>query len=119
MSYLVVFVLDDPDRCQDVLDAWEGAGVKGITILESTGIGRVRQAGIRDDLPLMPSLSELFKNAETHNRTLFSVVDDLDSAHTLVGAAQNIVGDLEQPDSGLLFIAPLVEVYGLNKENRR
>jgi len=119
MSYLVVLVLHDLDHCQDILDAWEGAGVKGITILESTGIGRVRQAGIRDDLPLMPSLSELFKNAETHNRTLFSVVDDLDSAHTLVGAAQNIVGDLEQPNSGLLFIAPLIEVYGLKKENRR
>ena len=119
MSYLVVFVLDSPDLCQDILDAWENTGAKGITILESTGIGRVRQAGIRDDLPLMPSLSELFKNAETHNRTLFSVVDDLDSAHTLVGAAQNIVGDLEQPNTGLLFIAPLVEVYGLKKENRR
>ena len=63
MSYLVVFVLDDPDRCQDVLDAWEGAGVKGITILESTGIGRVRQAGIRDDIPLMPSLIITFMKA--------------------------------------------------------
>ncbi len=119
MSYLVVFVLDNPDRCQDVLDAWEEAGAKGITILESTGIGRVRQAGIRDDMPLMPSLSDLFKSTETHNRTLFSVVDDLDTAHALVEAAQNTVGDLEKPNSGLLFIAPLVEVYGLNKEDRR
>ena len=118
MGYLVVFVLDNPDRCQDVLDAWEDVGAKGITILESTGIGRVRQAGIRDDIPLMPSLSDLFRSTETHNRTLFSVVDGLDLAHDLVGAAQRVVGDLRKPDSGLLFIAPLVEVYGLNKEDR-
>ena len=91
----------------------------GITIFESTGIGRIRQAGIRDDLPLMPSLSELLKSAETHNRTLFSVVDDLDVAHALVEAAQNNVGDLEKPDSGLLFIAPLLQVYGLNKKGFR
>ena len=39
MRYLVVFVLDNPDRCQDVLNSWEEAGAKGITILESTGIG--------------------------------------------------------------------------------
>ena len=39
MSYLVVFVLDSLDLFQDVLDAWENAGAKGITILESTGIG--------------------------------------------------------------------------------
>jgi len=119
MSYLVVFVLDNPDLCQDVLDAWENAGAKGITILESTGIGRVRQAGIRDDLPLMPSLSDLFKSDETHNRTLFSAVDDLDVAHALVKAAQDTVGGIEKPNSGLLFIAPLLEIYGLNSENRQ
>lgn len=119
MSYLVVFVLDSADLCQDVLDAWENAGAKGITILESTGIGRVRKAGLRDDLPLMPSLSDLFKSDETHNRTLFSIVDDLAAAHALVEAAQNTVGNLEKPNSGLLFIAPLLEIYGLNKEARR
>jgi hypothetical protein len=117
MSYLVVFVLDSPDLCQDVLDAWTAAGTKGITILESTGIGRIRRAGIRDDLPIMPSLSELFKSAETHNRTMFSVVSDLDTAHALVEATQEIVGDLEMPNSGVLFIVPLVEIYGLDKEN--
>ena len=119
MSYLVVFVLDDIDCSQNVLDAWESVGVKGITILDSTGLGRVRQAGIRDDIPLLPSLSEIYKITETHNRTIFSVVDDLDTAHTLVGDAINIVGDLEQPDTGLLFIVPLVEVYGLNKGKRK
>ena len=119
MSYLVVFVLDSSDLCQDVLDTWENAGAKGITILESTGIGRVRKAGLRDDLPLMPSLSDLFKSNETHNRTLFSVVDDLDTAHALVKAAQDTVGGIEKPNSGLLFIAPLLEVYGLNSENRQ
>lgn len=117
MSYLVVLVLDNPDRCQDILDAWEGAGAKGITILESTGIGRVRKSGLRDDFPLMPSLGDLFESGETHNRTLFSVVDGLDAAHALVGAAQNIVGDLEKPNTGLLFVAPLLEVHGLKKDN--
>ena len=74
MSNPVVFVIDDPDRSHEILDAWEDVGVKGITILESTGLGHVRQGGIRDDLPLIPSLGELYKLTETHNRTMFSVV---------------------------------------------
>lgn len=115
MNYLVVFVLHNSDLCQDLLDAWENAGAKGITILESTGIGRVRQAGVIDNLPLMPSLSDLFKSGETHSRTLFSVVDDIDSAHTLVDATQKSVGDLDQPNTGMLFISPLAEVYGTSK----
>jgi nitrogen regulatory protein PII len=117
MSYLVVLVLDNPDICHDLLDAWEEAGAKGITILESTGIGRVRQSGLRDDFPLMPSLSDLFESGETHNRTLFSVVDSLEAAHALVSAAQNIVGNMEKANTGLLFVSPLVEVHGLKKEN--
>ena len=44
---MVVFVLNDPDRSQDVLDAWEAAGIIGVTILESSGLGRVRRAGVQ------------------------------------------------------------------------
>ena len=116
MSYLVVLVLNEVDECNPVLEAWEAAGAGGITILESTGIGRVKRASYRDDLPLMPSLRELFKSEETHHRTLFSVVKDLDQAHALVAVTQEVIGDLDQPDTGLLFITPVVEVYGINKK---
>ena len=61
MYSMVIFVLNDVDYCPDLLDAWEEAGVVGITILESSGLGRVRNAGMRDDVPLLPSLTDLFK----------------------------------------------------------
>ncbi len=44
MANLVVFVLDNIEQCSDVLDAWEQAGVSGVTIFESTGLGRLRSA---------------------------------------------------------------------------
>lgn len=115
MSYLVILVLNDLDECNSVLHAWESAGASGITILESTGLGRVRRAGYRDDLPLMPSLRELLRSEETHHRTIFSVVKDLEMAHALVQATQETIGDLDEPDTGVLFITPVVEVHGLNK----
>ena len=49
MYFQIVFVLDNADQCRDILDAWEKAGIRGVTILESSGLGRVRRAGIRDD----------------------------------------------------------------------
>ena len=116
-NYLVVFVLDNPEMCHDVLDAWEEAGARGITILESSGIGRFRRKGIRDDLPLMPSISEVLRSEETPHRTMFSVVADLATARKLADAAQKAVGGLEKPHTGLLFILPVLEVYGLNKED--
>ena len=59
MSYLVVLILDNPDSCRDVLEAWEDSGVRGSTILESTGVNRVKRAGLRDDIPLMPRMLDL------------------------------------------------------------
>ena len=47
--HLVVCVLSAVDKCPDVLDAWEEAGVSGITILESTGMGQIRRQPVRGD----------------------------------------------------------------------
>ncbi len=41
--YMIWFVLDNPDRLDEVLDAWEKAGIGGVTITESTGIHRLRR----------------------------------------------------------------------------
>ena len=115
MAYLVVLVLDDPDLSDVLLDAWETAGVKGVTILESTGIGRVRRAALRDDMPLLPSLRDIMRGEEEHHRTFFSVVDREEQVETLAEAAQRVVGDFSQPNTGLVFAVPISHVHGLHK----
>jgi hypothetical protein len=115
MAYLVVLILDDPGLSDPLLDAWEEVGVRGVTILESSGIGRMRGATLRDDVPLMPSLRYLIRGTEEHHRTFLSVVEDEQQVHLLVQAAQRVVGDLSQPQTGLLFAMPLSLVVGLNK----
>lgn len=114
MAYLVVFVLDNPDQCGSVLDAWEAAGARGITILESTGLGRLRQRGMIDDLPLMPSLRDLLQSQEVHHRTLLSVALEQSEVDALVAAAREVVGDLDEAHTGLLFVLPVLEVHGLS-----
>jgi len=115
MYFQIVFVLDNPDQCREILDAWENAGTRGVTILESSGLGRIRRAGIRDDLPLMPSLSDIFTNTETRHRTLFTVVKSQSQIEAIVKATKSVVGDLEKPDTGFLFVVPVSQVYGVSK----
>ncbi len=112
MAYLVVFVVDDPGECTSILEAWEAVGVIGVTILESTGLGRLRRAGLRDDLPLMPSIRDLLQTREVHHRTLFSVVEDQETVDKMVDAVQEQIGDLSQPHTGFLFVLPVLQVYG-------
>jgi nitrogen regulatory protein PII len=115
MSYLVVLIVDDPDDCHSVLDAREAASVTGVTILESSGLGRLRQKG-RDDLPLMPGLRELFSSSEVHHRTLFSVVETQEKVDEMVKLASEIIGDLDGPHTGFLFVVPVLQALGLGKD---
>ena len=115
MSYLVVLIVNDIDDCPEILDAWEEAGVLGITIFASTGLGHVRQAGLRDDLPLMPSLEDLFSDEEAQNRTLMSVVDSQEMVDKMVAITQQILGNLENPHTGFLFVLPVIQAFGMGK----
>jgi nitrogen regulatory protein P-II 1 len=117
MYYLVVLIVNDPDDCQAILDAWEETGVEGITILNSSGIGHLRQAGLREDLPLMPSLVDLLESEEIFHRLLFSVVPNQEMVDRLVAATLPITGDLDRPHSGFLFVLPVAQVYGLNRRD--
>lgn len=116
MHYLVVLVLDDVNLSSDIFDAWESAGVGGITIVESTGLARVRQKeGFRDDIPLMPSIRDLFHSREEHHRTVFSIVEGEEMVTRLITATEGVIGDLTRPDSGILFAMPLSHVIGVSR----
>ncbi|HSM56000.1 MAG TPA: hypothetical protein VK879_07585 [Candidatus Sulfomarinibacteraceae bacterium] len=119
MYYMVLLILNNIEQSPDVLDAWEAAEVPGITILESTGLGTVRSQALRDDIPLMPSLRDLFRSQEHHHRTLFTVVEGEAMVNRLIAITQRTVGDLEQPHNGVLFVLPVSRVVGLKGAQAR
>ena len=114
MAHLVVFVLDNPEQCPDILDAWEKAGAPGVTILESTGLRRL-QGVVRDDLPLIPSISDLLTSQESHHRTLFSVIEDEQTLQQVIDATKRIIGDFNRHHTGFLFVVPVTRVFGLER----
>jgi len=115
---MIMFVLHDPARLPELLDAWQAAGAGGTTVLFSTGAGRLRQAALRDDLPLMPSAGDFFARQEEMSRTLFTVVKDQATAKRVIAATRSVVGDLSRPDSGLLFVLPVEQAEGLLKKHQ-
>jgi len=113
MNYLILLILDKLEQCSSVLDAWDAAGAGGITILESTGLARVRKSGIRDDVPMIPSLASLLKGREEHHRTLFTVVEDEAHVDRIIEATLAVTGDLEKPYTGALFVLPVTRAVGI------
>jgi nitrogen regulatory protein P-II 1 len=113
---MILFVLNDPGKLQDLLNAWKEAGANGATVFSSTGMGRINQsASLREDLPLMPSLSDFFGSNPELSRTLFSIVKDDQTVRQVIAATQAVVGDLDQPKTGLLVVLPVDQTEGLEK----
>ncbi len=118
MPFMVMYVLDNTGQLSAVLEAWQQAGAPGITILDSTGVERLRQAGLRDDLPLLASLSDILADDNVYHKTLFSVVEDEVIIDRIIEATRKIVGDFSNSHTGVLCVFPLLRVYGLDKPSR-
>jgi nitrogen regulatory protein P-II 1 len=115
---MILFILHDPTKLRDLLDAWKEAGANGATVLLSTGMGRIVQEGsLRDDLPLMPSLNDFYAHDEKLSRTLFTVVKNEATVKRVRTATRRVVGDLERPDTGLLIVLPVEQAEGLEKKH--
>ena len=109
-------VLDNPALLNDVLAAWTDVGVRGITILESTGVHRVRTRASQQDVPFMLGFSRLLRTDQVGHNTLFAVVPSMEIVEQLVAATEKIVGDLSQPNTGVLFAVPVAAAWGLPKQ---
>lgn len=117
MAEFVLLVVNRPEKLAQVLDAWEGLGVTGVTILDSSGLGRAQR--LRDDLPLFPSLRNLFESDEYRHRTIFTVIGPEVDLDGLIEATERILGNLDEPDTGIMITWPVSRVRGLAREKRR
>lgn len=116
MGKMILMVLDDLEKLEDVLQAWRKAGSHGITILESSGVGRLLGwHGARDDLPIFPRLRHLLASREVHHRTLFTVVGDDVDVEAFFDATEAVVGSFDKPNTGVIFALPVFAARGDGK----
>ena len=116
MNYLILAVVDETEQCSTLMEAWESAGASGITILESTGLGRIRLGHhLRDDLPLMPSLRNLMQTREEHHRTIFTVVHEEGMVDRIFEITEQVLGDLSEPNKGIIIAVPVARTLGIPK----
>lgn len=109
--HMLIMVLDDSTRLNEVLEAWTNAGVRGVTILESTGLNRVFRRKSAD--PVYAGFSQIFGSGRVGHQTLFAVVDSVDVASQAAAATETVLGDLTQPDTGIIFAVPVAQAWGL------
>ena len=117
MRQMIIFVLNNLDKSADLLEAWEEAGARGITCINTTGHGSIRHSAEIADLPFYLSLTDILKSKQQHHCTFFTVVNDDNLLEKLIQAAQKVTGGLDKPNTGFLFTIPVSSVYGMSSDD--
>jgi hypothetical protein len=106
--FMVLLVLDNPDQLDAVLRAWDEAGIRGATIIESTGIHR----HLRRLIP-MRYLFQTQGDEEEGHLTLLAIVENQAQVDACLKATESVTGDLDGPNTGVFAAWPLTAVKGL------
>lgn len=113
--YMVMFVLDNPNRLDELLAAWTEAGITGATIIESTGIRR----RLERTVPMRFLYRAATPLVEEGHVTLLAIVPDEEKARICLQVTESLVGDLSGPNTGVFAAWPLPVVKGVPKNYLR
>jgi nitrogen regulatory protein PII len=115
---LVVYVMNKTSLLEEFLHELNENGVKGATILNSTGMGR--KLVQNDDLDFIGSLKTLYLNPRMDSKVIFIVVKD-EQVKTVYKVIDTVCDDLEKPHSGIVFTISIdnVQGYGTSIEEKK
>lgn len=112
--HMLVLVIKNIELVDELVRELVEAGLQGGTILESTGMASVIEG--LDDAPVFGMLRHVLEEDDDgeDSKTMFFVVDDeeLQKAKTII---RKVAGDLNQPNTGIMFSLPVEFVEGLGE----
>lgn len=106
--YMVFLVIHDRRQTDAVMAEWTKAGIRGATLFDSVGAYR-RRKRIPGRFAYTTSYSDDI------NQTITAIVSDEETALRALSATEKILGDLNNPETGIFTYWPLAAVKGIQK----
>lgn len=108
---LLLLVLNQVEKLDDLLDALMEQGISGATILNS--VGMVRELAGRDEYqPIFGSPWFLNDPDRKESKTIFLVLNNEQTAKAR-SVIHQVIGDMSQPDTAVLFTLPVLSAEGI------
>lgn len=108
---LLIFVLNREEYIEKVLEKFVELGVPGATIIDTVGMGRV----LSQEIPIFAGFVDLMAGARPSNKTVFALVRD-EMIEDIVAGIEEVIGNLDQPGTGIIFTLPVEYFKGIAKE---
>ena len=118
---LVILITTRVEEGMDVAQAWQDAGAPGVTIMRTHGIRTLQEQIQKGDyeLPRMvtsmaAAMTHLLNSMDAPGAMLLSVVDN-GLVDKMEAATTNALGDLTQPDQGILIVLDIERAIGVRQ----
>lgn len=109
---LLVFVLNKVEKLDLLLKEFAIHNINGATIISSMGMAQ--ELLQHDELNIIGSFRHLLDKNRKENKTLFMVVRD-EQVKDILDVIEKVVGNLEDPNTGILFTTTLDFVKGFKR----
>ncbi len=105
---LAIFVLSKTELLDDFLLGLSEAGIRGATVLDSKGMAHA----LPQESSFAASLRLLLTPGHENGKTIFMVVQD-EKISVISQVANQVCGNLNGPESGVLFAVPVSYTEGI------
>lgn len=106
--YMIMFVLNDIQLTDAILESWSSIGISGATIIESSGLHR----RLKKSIPMRYAFN-ISESVETGNLTFFVMVETDRMVKACLESIEKITGDLNEPNTGVFSAWPILTVKGI------
>lgn len=120
---LVVLITVQIEAGLDIAQAWQDANAPGVTVIRSHGLHSLQEElkSGRVELPRMvvsmgSAMAAILDSVEERGILFFSVVED-ELVDALITAANSVLGDLNEPNNGILFVVPIERTVGVRRHD--
>lgn len=110
---LLVIVLNNTQKFEDLLLELTNNGVRGGTIIDTSGMAG-SLASVYNELPLFGTLKNILNENKPINKTLFMVLPE-EKLAIVMDCVRKVVPNLEDENTGIMFTLPVDQVEGFPK----
>lgn len=112
----LIFILNNLEKLNDLLQQLQKNGIRGATIINSTGMAKTLYSN--GDEAILGSLRQLLNKNREENNTLFFVLSK-DKVSKAIEVIESVVGDLSEPNTGVVFTIDVDNFKGTNLKDEK
>jgi len=101
-------ILNKEEALDEVLEIYLEMGIRGATVIDSVGMGRI----LTVDVPIFAGLRDLLPGSRPYNKTIFTITEDT-KVPRLIEAVEQVIGSLDKPGTGIAFSIKVDTVKGI------